>query len=613
CVDRWHFFVIVETDKSVNMVLFRSVVFCLLLPLSVAVTSDPAAAEPRSDIRILIDISGSMRWTDPDNLRQPGLRMLAGLLPADSRAGVWTFATEVNMLVPWRDVDQAWRDNAYQQSYKINSPGLFTNIEAVLETARINQTSADPAFRRSMILLSDGMVDISKDESKNRQSRQRVLEKVAPQLKQAGIVVHTIALSDEADHELLRDLSLITDGWYHQVNDAEELQRVFLLLFEKSAHRDSVPLTDNQFSIDDSVKEMTVLAFRTAGSEASVLVAPDQQKIVYPDLPENVRWQHEQYFDLVTIENPSAGRWLIDGEMDPDNRVLILTDMKLRTTDLPNNMLIGERFDFEASLTEKGEIIRRQDFLTLVDANLMQSHELGDFLDSELNSSQHDGVYSRQLGNFFQPGRNDVVMTVKSETFERERRQQINVVPLPVNIEATQIPQRSTRTHRINLEVDTAWLSTENLAISALLGAPDGSEWSYDVIKLDDELWQLTIAELDPGVTYNLQLQMRGQTPEGRSVFLQPARVLLEDEFDSVPLAEISTDIATTTPAEPVIDEPVHDSTVTSEKTSFFDNEMNLAMTKLAIGNLIILMLLGLAYWRWRKYQRDYVPAGEMI
>ncbi len=44
---------------------------------------EPAAA--LDDIRIVIDVSGSMLKTDPNNLRAPALKMLNGLIPRDSK------------------------------------------------------------------------------------------------------------------------------------------------------------------------------------------------------------------------------------------------------------------------------------------------------------------------------------------------------------------------------------------------------------------------------------------------------------------------------------------------------------------------------------------------
>ncbi len=63
-------------------------ILCLLsAPLSLSVSA------ATSDVRVVIDVSGSMKQNDPQNLRAPGLRLLSGLLPPESAAGVWTFAS----------------------------------------------------------------------------------------------------------------------------------------------------------------------------------------------------------------------------------------------------------------------------------------------------------------------------------------------------------------------------------------------------------------------------------------------------------------------------------------------------------------------------------------
>ena len=61
-------------------------------------------------------------------------------------------------------------------------------------------------------LLTDGVVDVSKDDSRNKASRERVLTELLPELQQRGIKVLTVALSDAADNELLETLALATDA-----------------------------------------------------------------------------------------------------------------------------------------------------------------------------------------------------------------------------------------------------------------------------------------------------------------------------------------------------------------------------------------------------------------
>jgi hypothetical protein len=528
--------------------MVRANKICLLFVFLTLVMSNRqvfAADEPSSDVRILIDVSGSMKKNDPKNLRTPALEMIVGLLPDQSKAGVWTFAKYVNMLVPHREVTETWKSEAEKQTGKIHSNGLFTDIEQVLNKATVNQTKPDKALLRSVILLSDGLVDISTDPKASETSKKRILNEIVPRLKQANIIVHTIALSSGSDQALLREIALETDGWYEQVDDAEQLQRVFLHLFEKAARRDTVPLKENTFKIDDSVTEMTVLVFRKADSKPTELIQPDQNKLnsISDTDTDTVRWQSsESGYDLITITDPQVGDWVIDAVLDLDNRVMVLTDLKLKTTDLPNNILIGETFDFDASLTNKSQIITRGSFLSLVNAKLAHENEMADMVEEDLNSSLRKGNYRTQVGETFQPGRNDVVTTLTSATFERQRRQSINVVEMPFAISPEQLTDEATRTHRITLIPDTSLVDAEKISIAAMLSAEDGSEWSYDVLKSTEGNWQLTLAELEPTQEYKINLQIKAETIKGRTLFLQPNEIILIDEVtpEATDLSEIS-------------------------------------------------------------------------
>lgn len=616
-------------------------ILAVLLPIrQVFATTD----DQTSDVRILIDVSGSMKKNDPNNLRAPALRLVLGLLPDDAKAGVWTFAKYVNMLVPIRDVNEAWKVEAERQSNQIHSYGLYTNIEQALNKATASHKLVDPNVRRSVILLSDGLVDVAAGEEVSKTSRQRILDNIVPRLKKAGVAVHTIALSSTADHELLRAVSIATDGWYEQVDTADELQRVFLHLFEKAAQRDTVPLTDNNFKIDDSVSEMTLLVFRSEGTRDTELVLPDLSRLKNDELPGNVRWHHEDNYDLITIDQPLSGDWKIDADLDPDNRVMVVTDLKLQTIDLPNNILIGETFDFEASLTEKDEIIVREDFLTLVDAQMKEENELADEVLTDLNDSLQQGVYRANIGDLFQPGRNDVVVTMSSATFERQRRQSINVVETPFDVQIEQLTDVATRTHRLTLKPDLELIKSENISIAAMLTATDGSEWSYDVMKNLDDDWQLTLADLQAGEDYSLALQIRGETVKGRSLFLQPSPIVLIDrdlpeEVDEIELPviedidpEIDDQIEDVVEEEPVEEEMIEiedemagdldellpepdDELLTglaSEVSSEQDENMISPAYKLAIGNGIILLFVGIGVVMWRRKSATTNPGDDL-
>jgi uncharacterized protein (TIGR03503 family) len=466
-------------------------------------------------------------------------------------------------------------------------------------------------------------------------------------LKKANVAVHTIALADTADHELLRAIALETDGWYEQVDTAEALQRVFLHLFEKAAKRDTVPLTDNHFKIDSSIDEMTLLVFRS-NSKPTELVLPNQKRLKKIQSTSGVRWHSEKRFDLITIDKPMSGAWFIDADLDPDNRVMVVTNLKLKTTDLPNNILIGETFDLNVSLTEKGKVIVRKDFLSLVDAQMREESEIADPIERELNSALEKGVYRTHVGDTFQPGRNDVVITMTSPTFERQRRQSINVVAEPFRIYEERLTDRPTRTHRITVRPDASLVKTETMQIAAMLTANDGSEWSYDVMKVKPDEWQLTLADLQDGDEYSVALQIRGETHKGRGLFLQPELIKLIDEYsESTPdstkdetdeVTEESTEVdvesSVDNPDKDTLPEPVQPEIVDEmaasvdmalpsnpaaellpENDELSDQSDAMSDTnKLLIGNAIIILFIAVSFMMWRRQRKlNSINPGDKL
>ncbi len=391
------------------------------------------AAPERNEVRVLIDISGSMKQNDPQNLRRPALRMLVGLLQPGTRAGVWTFARWSNPLIPLADVDKAWKVRALKLSEQIRSPGQFTHVERVLRDATRDIRAPSQQYSRHLVLLTDGMVDVSKKPGESAASRARILDEILPRLKAMGIRVHTIALSERADHELMKRLSEATGGWYQQVDSAEQLSRVFLKVFEQVGRPEGVPLKGNRFTVDASVKEATILLFRKSGAADPVLIAPSGARYTDSDLAAGVAWYRDQGYDLITIASPEKGEWRLQADVDPDNRVMIVTDLKLRTSEVPAHLAVGEALLLSAYLSNKGKVVDRRAFLRLLDVRADAitrngSDPLG--LNDEGKDGDRkagDGRYAVRYQEQTAFDEVELLFSVDSPTFVREKRYRLAV------------------------------------------------------------------------------------------------------------------------------------------------------------------------------------------
>ncbi len=539
------------------------------------------AAPPSSDVRILIDVSGSMKQNDPDNLRRPALRLLAGLLPQDTRAGVWAFSGSVRALAPLGRVDKRWKRRARRAASLIGSPGQRTDIAAALRRATRDWKKPAPDGQRHVVLLTDGMVDIGRDPARNDGSRLRILDQLLPRLAELGVRIHTIALSSNADRELLETLSRETGGWYEQVSDAQRLQRVFLRMFEKVGKVDSVPLKDNRFVIDRSIREATLLLF-TRGGAPTRLVMPGGQSFDREHKPDNVAWHQDQGYELITITRPRAGQWKVKADVDPDNRVMVVTDLKMRTTDLPNTLVAGEQLPFVTEFLNRGRRITRKAFLAIIEADVIRSPlgvpgspiPLADD-GAGLDEKAGDGLFSVALRAIDEPGLLEVTTRARASTFRRERRQTVNVVP-PASVSVTRQSGRA----RVDIALQPTLIDEKSLDIEAWLRV-DGKKRPLET-SLEDGHYRASPPTDEFRGEATLVVELRATSKRGNPVSWRDEKIRIQGSRPEAPRAP--------EPASPaVVPEGPHWGAI---------------LGYLGVANLLVLLAAGGIWWWLRRRRR---------
>lgn len=482
-----------------------SILALVLLAPAPGAVARANAVEPMNDVRIVIDVSGSMKRNDPHNLRVPALRLLTNLLPAGTRGGVWIYGRSVNPLVPLRSIDSVWKATATAAAAKIHSLEQFTNIPDALVRAAEDWHGADPASRRHVILLTDGLVDVSKNAVDNAVARARVLDEILPKLKRDGARIHAVALSPDADHVLLKRLAETTNGHYAQVDSAAKLERVFLKLFEQATRPDTLPLKDNQVQVDASIKELTLLVFRQDGARPTRVKPPQGEEFGQGALPKNVTWHSEKHYDLITVAKPVPGTWKILADVDPDNRVLVVTDLKVKATDLPVDITLDEPVLYFAQLLQRGEVITDRRFLGVVKMQLASGNALRDVHDDgrDPDAVAADGTYSVRLGALNE-GKQELVLTVDGRTFQRELRHAINVHKEPVQV---LVAAGERGRHVLTVKPRFAVIDPVGLTLTANIdGQPPTA-----VPRAEDDIWRMAL----PEGAHTLRVSVRGRRVNG--------------------------------------------------------------------------------------------------
>ena len=479
------------------------------------------------DVRVLIDVSGSMKANDPRNLRIPAVRLVAELMPLGATAGIWTFSEKVEQLIAANTVDAEWKAAANEATARIHSNGQFTEIEAVLGAATRDWDTVDAdAVGRHVTLLTDGMVDVSKQAAESTASRKRILGPKLARLKSYGAQVHTIALSVNSDRELMTALAENTDGWAKDIADATSLQRVFLHMFEQAASPDMVPLLDNRFEVDKSIIEMTLLVFRGQSKNPLQLVAPSGVHIDQSALAENINWRAESGYDLVSVTAPEAGTWQLNTDSDPDNRVLIVTDLKLDLDDLPTAVMVDELLTIDAHITEHGQPLVREDFLTLLNTELVVSNS------SDKPASVYPIVFDQTKARFihkrvidWQSGEYELVVKVNGGIFQREHCAKMRIHGAPLTFSSTLAEGGQNLDIVARAEEDL--IALDSLVGFVLVAKPDGTTDVFDLPAFSSQEVNISVATPVNGV-YRIEPRVIGRSASGRVLNIRSAALSME-------------------------------------------------------------------------------------
>ena len=166
-----------------------------------------------------------LEWTtDPDD-SVAGAELAAArtLLPrldaATTRVALVTFGSSVRRLLPLATPGEAL---AALDAAELGAQIGGTNVwRALVQAARILDTSLDPAARRSILLITDGFPNLPPPQ----QRAEDLVSEEAETLAAAGVRVHVLAIAAQQvePRPVLEELARVTGGSFQHMNDPTEL------------------------------------------------------------------------------------------------------------------------------------------------------------------------------------------------------------------------------------------------------------------------------------------------------------------------------------------------------------------------------------------------------
>jgi Mg-chelatase subunit ChlD len=334
--------------------LFRAVILIVIVLLK----AQSAAAQ--TDVMIAVDLSRSMKVSDPSGYRFAGAEQLLTMvsLSGDNRAGIVLFGNDAREFLP---LQKASFDNPDQYKNKLNvlPDEDWTELGKGLDLCRTALGSS--TRKKSIIIISDGIIEgnprtrNTSIDAAREQAERELWTKIVPALMSAGIRVYTIGLFQgpgSVGEKLLQKIANDTLGSYDHVDSPGQFSLIYRRLFNDIYEPSGVvPLNDQSRGLTLTPADDALLII---GQKGFLIIGPDGT-VYGPDkgqVPSPVRQKPYIYSDnnaILFLGRPDSaqdasrwvGRWVVQGIQGEGQATYLST---LRFIDNPDIPMRNEYF-----------------------------------------------------------------------------------------------------------------------------------------------------------------------------------------------------------------------------------------------------------------------------
>jgi len=469
------------------------------------------------DVALIIDSSGSMTSTDPTNLRKEAAKLFIDLVDDEDKIAIVDFDENVRV---WQSLIGIAGNKAALKTAvdRIDSSGS-TNIGGGLRYGynELNGAQADTTHNKAAILLTDGQHNTGTAPLS-----------VVPDYEAKGWPIYSIALSSDADKQLLNQISDETDGQFYDAPESKALQDIYNKISLRIKGNSQVDVQTGQIRegqtvagsvpIDSSVKAFNIVLTWPGSDLDLVLYNPDGSPVVLnqsslsgTDNPD-ITYIAQNTYEIYKIQHPQPGTWRydiigIDVQNQEDYTLTLSASTTIRLDAVTNKQdySLGEDVQITAELSDEyGGISGAYVTANVTTPDL--SHEI-------IQISDYDnGIYHGIFLNTTQNGHYSIMVEAQKDDIIRQKQ-----IEFEINMTLEPLPianfTSNTTLGQIPLSIQFIDMSTGNIT-SRL--------WSFDDGTTAENETEVTHTYLQPG-NYTVTLTVSG--PDGEDSVSQAIQV----------------------------------------------------------------------------------------
>ena len=309
--------------KKIALVVILISLFIFNIP---SICAEETTTSEKIAVSLVIDTSGSMADTDPNNLRKTAAEIFIDLLSPDDYFGVVMFSTDAVEAIPMQQV-VSMENKANLKSTlapAITASGDTDYLKALQAAEYQLDSFAEQDVRKVIIFLTDGVPDPNSAQRDNPDFMSEYMDSIWATTANVGLkdypiytlgfgnsdqsILQRIADDSHGEAKFIESPGAIATNFFEVLRILKNRQTVFNeSLYIQGEH--AIP-----FSVDPYTSQVTmVLANENAGLDISI-VSSDGQTV-----PQNLGVQKNDNYTIITLnqyEQELTGDWqlIVNGD-----------------------------------------------------------------------------------------------------------------------------------------------------------------------------------------------------------------------------------------------------------------------------------------------------------
>ena len=418
---------------------------------------------------------------------------------------------------------------------------------------------------------------------------------------------------------LLLTFILFNSGMYFiSLSASAQTKETEIKYYEDDNVTNQLSLFDNRFKIDAQIEELTLLFYRTHGSEPIILVRPDGSKLSINNFyDEGVDWFDSTTFDMIKMKKPMPGPWQAIGHILPNSKIMVVSEVKFSVAPLPKIILKGETLKLTGQLYNADKAIDNPRFREVISLGVnfystnnseydnfgADAIQLNSFRDDgrDLDEYAADNVFTGEFELDFSPGEWVPTYTIALPMAERELRQTPIIIQASPITHSVVLAEEEGKNHQVYFNIDDRYVDVDSLAFQGNIIFPDKQVKPFSIMNKVGEKRVIDVEYTEPGL-YRVNARAFGKTLNGREFRLAVDEFTFNVEFvgNFTTNEVVDTQLAVEKRAELLAKQLEEDRLEQIEQAKAKQQQ---TIITIVVANLLIILIALLSYFfiRWRK------------